>query len=98
MSKGIGGGAILYRSSETVASARAHWIAELTAALDEADRLRSCLANSPVQRGRGFAALHDRIQAVRAELDDLRRNGLGEARREINPDWTNLADVAPQFD
>jgi multidrug resistance efflux pump len=80
----------LYRSSETVASARAHWIAELTAALDEADRVAILLGDSHSKRDE-LAALHDRIQAVRAELDDLRRNGLGEARREINPDWTNLA-------
>ena len=80
----------MYRSSETVASARAHWIAELSAALDEADRLAALLSDSHSGSGE-LAALHGRIQAVRTELDDLRRSGLGEVRREIGPDWTNLA-------
>jgi len=88
--KGIWQGANLYRSSETVASARAHWIAELTAALDEADRLAILLGESHSGSDE-LAALLVRIQAVRAELDDLRRSGLGEVRCEIDPDWTNLA-------
>jgi hypothetical protein len=73
-----------------VANARAHWVAELTTALDEAERLALLLGD---QRSGSdeLAALHARIQAVRAELDDLRRSGLGEVRREIGPDWTNLA-------
>ena len=36
-------------------------------------------------------ALRARILAVRAELDTLRRAGIAEVRREIYPDWTNLA-------
>lgn len=78
----------MYRSSKTVASARAHWIADLTAALDEADRLAVMLGQEPSASDE-LAALHDRIQAVRFELAELRRNGLGEVRREIDPDWTN---------
>jgi hypothetical protein len=84
----MGGGAILYRSSQTVANARAQWIAELTAALDEADRLAIRLSDSHTGSDE-LAALHGRIQAVRAELDDLRRSGLGEVRREIDPDWSS---------
>jgi len=80
----------LYRSSETVASARAHWIAELSAALDEADRLAILLREKHSESDE-LSNLHARIQAVRAELDDLRRSGLGEVRREIDPDWTNPA-------
>ena len=86
----------MYRSSEAVASARAHWIAELTAALDEADRLAVLLGDSRAGAGE-LAALHLRIQAVRTELDELRRNGLGEVRREINPNWTNLATWRGNF-
>jgi hypothetical protein len=80
----------LYRSSETIANARAHWIAELTAALDEADRLAVLLSDSRAG-SEELAVLHLRIQAARAELDDMRRSGLGEVRREIDPDWTNPA-------
>ena len=88
--KGIWQGANVYRSSETVASARAQWIAELTTALDDADRVATMLGKEQ-PRSAELAALHVRIEVVRAELDDLRRSGLGEVRRKIDPHWTNPA-------
>jgi hypothetical protein len=82
-------GAILHKSSEPVASARARWLAELDQALDEADRLAIQLGEVPPQSDE-LVALRARIVAVRSELDTLRRNGIGEIRREIGPNWTNL--------
>ena len=80
----------MYRSSEPVASARAQWLAELEQALDDADRLAIRLGREQ-PHSIELAALHLRIVAVRAELNALRRSGLGEVRREIDPNWTNLA-------
>ena len=80
----------MYRSTKLVASARARWLTELAQALEEAQRLAVQLGNWHPDN-QDAAALRVRILAVRAELDDLRRNGLGEVRREIDPDWTNLA-------
>ena len=83
-------GAILYRSSEPIASARAHWLAELADALDEADRLAILLGREWLESDQ-LAVLRAQIVGARGELDALRLGGLGEVRREIAPDWTNLA-------
>jgi len=80
----------LYRSSEPVASARARWLAELAEALEEAHRVSVQLGHDHPELGEAVA-LRARILAVRAELDTLRRAGIAEVRREIHPDWTNLA-------
>ena len=83
-------GANVYQSSEPVASARAHWLTELATALEEAHRLT-------VQLGIWRADSHEslmfgmRILAARAEVEALRRSGVAEVRREIDPDWTRLA-------
>jgi len=79
----------LYRSSEPVASARAHWLAELAEALEEAQRLTVLLGNERPESDE-LGIMRARIKAVRKELDTLRRAGLGEVRREIDPNWTNL--------
>ena len=83
-------GANLHRSSEPVASARAHWLAELGQALDEADRLAIELGEEQHQ-SEELTTLRAGILTVRAELDVLRQSGLMEVRREISPDWTNFA-------
>jgi hypothetical protein len=57
-------------------------------ALNEADRLAILLSDEQ-PRSDELVALRMRIVAVRAKLDALRRSGLGEVRREIDPDWTN---------
>ncbi|HMI40950.1 MAG TPA: hypothetical protein VK485_06950 [Sphingomicrobium sp.] len=89
----------MYQSSELVASARASWLAELEQALADADRLAIELGGEQ-QQGAELISLRADIVAVRAELGALRRSGLGEIRREIDPDWTNLptwrVDLAEQ--
>ena len=80
----------MYRSSELVANARARWLAELAEALDKAELLADDVDDWRPDN-QETADLRVRILAVRAELDDLRRSGLGEVRREVGPDWTNLA-------
>jgi len=80
----------LYRSSEIIASARARWLAELAAALEEAQRFATLLGNEQPESDE-LGIIRARIKAVRAELESLRRAGLGELRREVNPEWTNLA-------
>ena len=80
----------MYRSSEPVASARALWLAELAEALDIAERLAVSLGDWRPESNE-MAALRVSILAARAELDALRRAGLGEVRREIDPNWTKPA-------
>lgn len=80
----------MYRTSEPVASARGRWLAELAEALEEAHRLSIQLGHDRPESDEAVV-LRVRIVAVRAELDALRRAGISEARREINPDWTNPA-------
>ena len=80
----------MYRSSEPVASARARWLAELAEALEDAHRVAIQLGHDYPELDEAVA-LCARILAVRAELDTLRRAGIADVRREINPDWSNLA-------
>lgn len=86
----MGRGPILYRTSEPLASARARWLAELAEALEEAHRVSLQLGAGRPETDEAVV-LRVRILAVRAELDALRHAGIGEVRREIYPDWTNLA-------
>ena len=80
----------MYRSSEPVASARALWLAELAEALDTAERLALSLIDWAPESDEA-TVLRVRILAARAELTALRLAGLGEVRREIDPEWTKLA-------
>ena len=80
----------MYRTSEHEANARARWLAELAEALEEAHRLAVELADERPESD-DLAVARVRIKAVRAELEALRRAGMGEVRREIDPQWTNLA-------
>lgn len=80
----------MHRTSKPIASGRAHWLDELAEALDEAHRLALLLGER--QPGSPEAVvLRVRIQALRAEVDALRRSRFGEMRREIGPVWTQFA-------
>ena len=83
-------GGILHRTSKPIASGRARWLDELAEALDEAHRLALLLGDRR-SGSQEAVVLRVRIQAVRAEVDALRRGRFGEMRREIEPDWTQFA-------
>ncbi|MEO6113398.1 MAG: hypothetical protein ABIP07_02980 [Sphingomicrobium sp.] len=69
---------------------RARWLAELTVALDEAHRLTLRLAENQPDSGEA-AALRVRIQAMRSEVETLRRGN--HSRTDKNdPIWAYLGD------
>ena len=70
---------------------RARWLAELTVALDEAHRLTLRLAEGQSDSGEAAAALRVRIQAMRSEVETLRRGN--HSRTDKNdPIWAYLGD------
>jgi len=71
------------------AAERARWLAELAAAVDEAQRIARTLS---VSRGGCAEAedLYGRLDAVRIEIEDLRRGGWGARATQIDPRWTSL--------
>ena len=69
---------------------RARWLAELAAALDEAQRLSQRLAES--RPGTGEAAtLRTRIMALRSEVEGLRRGNHSKTGKD-DPIWGHLGD------
>lgn len=79
------------RSGERAAATdRTRWLAELAEAVDRAQRwsLRASAAGLPGVRG-----LYRRLDALRIEIEDLRRGRRGVSPNEINPLWTNLFNL-----
>ena len=73
------------------ASSRVRWIAELSAALDEAQMLLSELIAERISRA-DADRLGAQIEQLRAELRSLHRRGFAaeveiEAPRLVHPDW-----------
>jgi hypothetical protein len=73
-----------------VALERSRWLAEVADAIDEAQRLARKLSSS---EGNAVAAkeIHGRLEAIRIEVDSLRRGGWVPRSREIDPMWTGLS-------
>jgi hypothetical protein len=78
-----------YWGERPAAAKRARWLAELAAAVDEAQRVAYALSLS-----RGSCAeaeiLFGRLDAVRIEVQDLRGAGRSARPARINPRWTSL--------
>lgn len=73
------------------AAGRARWLAELSAALDEAQMLLSELIAERINRA-DADRLGAQIEQLRAELRSLHRRGFAaeveiEAPRLVHPDW-----------
>ena len=70
-----------------VAADRARWLAELAQAVDQAQRwsLGASAAGFPEIKD-----LYRRLDAIRIEVEDLRRGRRGVPLSEIDPLWTNL--------
>jgi hypothetical protein len=68
---------------------RAQWLAELAAAIDDAQHLAWRLG---VEEGDSAEAkeLYERLEGVRIEVDALRRTGFHGARPEPFRDWSGL--------
>lgn len=80
------------RANETAvqtAARRARWLAELAQEIDQAQRLARRLSKEKVDAGE-LAALGRRLEAVRQEVEELRRGSRLLLRREIDPKWMGL--------
>jgi hypothetical protein len=79
------------RSGDRAAAAdRARWLAELAEAVDHAQRwsLSASAAGIPEVKH-----LYRRLDALRVEIEDLRRGRRGVPPNEIDPLWTNLFNL-----
>lgn len=76
-------------AAEAAAIARARWLAELAFAIDRAQRLARKLAVSE-RDGAEAMELDRHLEAVRLEVDELRRGTRLLLRREIDPKWMGL--------
>ena len=75
--------------NQAAAAERARWLAELAQAIDRAQRLARTLARS--ERDAAEAnELKGRLEAIRIEVEELRRGHRLILRREIDPKWTGL--------
>ena len=77
----------MHRStSEDVAADRARWMADLAAAIDDAQRVAWRIGI--VEGSGGVAmALYRRLEIARAELDAIRTSGWATMREEFPPEW-----------
>ena len=71
------------------------WLAEAAHALAEAERLTGLLALMQPRNDHEFAALQSEIMGVRREIERLKRDRLGEKRREYDPDWMRSSAWTP---
>lgn len=80
----------VHRSSDEIEAAeRARWLAELALAIEDAEDVAWQL-NAAETGGSEVRELYGRLEFLRAEVDDLRRNGWATCREEIEPEWGNL--------
>ena len=71
--------------SEDSAAQRARWLAELAEALDEARELLKQLSE---EKAAEAAALSERIEAAREQVQSLRLRRLSGGGQDFGPEWT----------
>lgn len=71
------------------ATERGRWIAQLVLTIGHAQKQARTLS---VSRGNCAEAedLYGRLEAIRIEVEELRRGGWGVSPKRIDPRWTNL--------
>lgn len=74
---------------EAAAVQQARWLAELAQAIGQAQRLARTLESSE-RDGAEAVAINQRLEAVRLEVDALRRASREVLRRPIDPFWTGF--------
>ena len=72
-------------SNEGLALERARWLAELSAALNEARRLARELGGAEARME--AVELCARIEAVRREVESLRFRQISQADAQLGPEW-----------
>ena len=73
----------------TGAAERARWLAELAQAVDQAQRLAWSLGVSEASVAE-VEGLYCRLEAIRIEIDALRRGSRPTRQMETDPLWTSL--------
>ena len=71
------------------AAERSQWLAELAQAVDDAQRLAKTLSASMAEIV-GAKEIYDSLEAIRIEVDSLRRGGWVVRREDIDPQRTHL--------
>lgn len=80
----------MYRSvTNNYAAERARWLADLAAAIDEAQRIAWRLGSGEESNPEALN-LYQRLEAARAEVDALRRSGWASGAAEVPPEWIEL--------
>jgi hypothetical protein len=82
-------------SNEAIATERARWFSELSAAIDQAQKLAWRLGVSEGDSAEAME-LYARLEAVREEVDALRRGGWAGEQSQLEPFWMNLLPWRPQ--
>ena len=73
----------------TTAAERSQWLAEIAQAVDEAQRLTKRLGASAADSA-AAKEIYDSLEAIRIEVDSLRRGGWVVRRGDIDPNRTHL--------
>lgn len=68
---------------------RARWLAELALAVEQAQQLAREIAASEEKR-RAAEELHAQLDAIRVELEMLRRGRATSGEAQVDPEWINL--------
>ena len=68
---------------------RARWLAELSRAIDEAQKLATVVGATEGKR-RDAQELHAQLDAIRIEVEMLRRGRDTGARTEVDPEWIQI--------
>jgi len=76
------------------AAERARWLAELSEALEQTERLIWSLSDRPGASPE-FRELYGRVDAARAEVQSLRFKRSAGPRPNIQPFWTEFAPWSP---
>ncbi|HZC38425.1 MAG TPA: hypothetical protein VE221_07095 [Sphingomicrobium sp.] len=72
--------------TDVSAAERARWLAELARVLEQAQELMTRLAVAERRKSEALDVCA-RIEAVRAEVESLRRGRISEAPADFGPDW-----------
>ena len=75
-----------HESNEATATERARWLAELAIAVEQAQRLAWRLGVSEGDDP-DAKSLYARLEAVRTEVESLRRGGWAGEHQELDPFW-----------
>lgn len=79
---------------DVTATERARWLAELSEALEQTERLIWSLSDRPGASPE-FRELYGRVDAARAEVQSLRFKRSAGPRPNIQPFWTEFAPWSP---